>query len=224
MSKEIINTILLAGMFLSLFAIAEMLYHKLKVKAGHTRQIVHIGTGLLCMLFPLMLGNHWFVLLLCGAFAIALFLSLEFNLLRSINAIDRFSYGSLLYPIAVYGCYLVYNYFQNNLLLFYLPLLTMAICDPVAAIFGKQWPYGKFHIRQHTKTVMGSSAFFFSSVILTITLFYFFSAGNFYINSVLPMALLIAGLTTLAEAYSINGLDNIAIPLCVVLVLTLVHA
>jgi dolichol kinase len=223
MTKEIINSVLLAGLFLSLFGIAEILYHKLKIKADDTRKIVHIGTGLLTILFPLMLGNHWFVLLLCVSFALILFLSLKFNLLPSINAIDRISYGSLWYPVAVYTCYLAYNYFHNNLLFFYLPVLTMAICDPVAAFFGKRWPYGKFHIKQDTKTVMGSAAFFFASVILTIVLFYLFSSGNFRISNTLLIALLIAAATTVTEALSTKGLDNITIPVCVVLILTLVH-
>jgi dolichol kinase len=222
MSKEIINTLLLAGSFLFLFCIAEILYHKLKMKADNTRKIVHIGTGLLTILFPLMLRNQWFVLLLCGSFALLLLLSLQFNLLPSINAIDRITYGSLLYPVAVYCCYLAYNYFHNNLLFFYLPVLTMAICDPMAAFAGKRWSYGKFYVRHDRKTITGSSAFFLSSIVLTVLLFYFFSYDNFQIN-VLPIALLIASAATLTEALSTKGLDNITIPACVVLILTLVY-
>ncbi len=223
MSKEIINTILLAGLFLFLFGLAELLYHLFKMKADITRRIVHIGTGLLTMLFPLMLRNHWFVLLLCASFALILLLSLRFNLLHSINAIDRISYGTLLYPVAVYGCYLAYNYFHNNVLFFYLPVLTMAICDPLAAFFGKRWPWGKFYIKRDTKTVLGSSAFFLSSIVLTIVLFYFFSPANFHINSVLSIAILVAAAATATEALSTKGLDNITIPASVVLILTLVH-
>jgi phytol kinase len=222
MKKEIFNTILLAGMFIFLFGIAETLYYRYKIRAGVTRQIVHIGTGLLCMLFPIMLHDHWLVLLLCGSFAICLFLSLQFHFLRSINAIDRISYGTLLYPLSVYGCYLAYNYFHNPLF-FYLPVLTLGICDPIAAIFGKQWPYGEFHIGHDTKTVTGSLAFFLSSFVLTVIVSGFFSPVHSSINSLLPVSILIAILATLTEAFSIKGLDNITIPLCVVLVLTLMH-
>jgi phytol kinase len=222
MKKEIVNTILLAGMFTFLFVIAEVLYYKCKVKAGVTRQIVHIGTGLLCILFPFMLHDHWFVLLLCGSFAICLFLSLQFNFLHSINAIDRISYGSLLYPLAVYGCYLAYNYFHSPLS-FYLPVLTLGICDPIAAIFGKQWPYGKFHISHDTKTVTGSVAFFLSSLVLALILLHIFSPVHVPTDSLLPISLLIAASATVTEACSIKGLDNITIPLCVLLIVTLVH-
>jgi phytol kinase len=153
-------------------------------------------------------------------FALILFLSLRFNLLRSINDIDRVSHGSLLYPLAVYGCFLGYNYHGNQYIYFYLPVLTMAICDPIAATFGKRWPYGKFYIKQGKKTLVGSLSFFVAAVALTVALFHLLSLNGY------PSALIIASLAvaaTLAEAVSVKGLDNITIPISVVLVLTLWH-
>src|SRR5438309_317623 len=111
MSKEILNTIILASSFLALFGVAEVLYHFFKVRAEFTRKIVHVGTGLLSLLFPLMLSNHWYVLFLCASFGLILVLSLKFNLLKSINAIDRESVGSLAYPVSVYCSYLAFDYY-----------------------------------------------------------------------------------------------------------------
>jgi dolichol kinase len=219
MSKEIINIGILAALFLVLFLIAEFLYHKLKVKADLTRNIVHFGTGMLTLLFPVMLATHWLVLLLCAGFAFILIISLKFNLLKSINSIDRISYGSILYPIAVYGCYLLYDYFGKELLFFYLPVLTLAICDPIAAFFGKRWPYGNFRIGKDTKTVMGSLSFFISSIAVTLILFYFLSTQN--LNDVLPVTLLIAATSSATEVLSVKGIDNITIPASVILILTL---
>ncbi|MBI3234471.1 MAG: phosphatidate cytidylyltransferase, partial [Bacteroidetes bacterium] len=59
MNKDIINTLILSGMFLTLFGLAEVLYHFFKVKAELTRKLVHFGTGLLTFLFPLILSSHW---------------------------------------------------------------------------------------------------------------------------------------------------------------------
>src|ERR1700741_4724092 len=101
MSKDIINTIILACSFLALFGLAEFIYHTFKVRAELTRKLVHFGTGILTLLFPVMLNNHWLVLFLCGSFALILMVSLKFNLLKSINAIDRKSHGSISYPISV---------------------------------------------------------------------------------------------------------------------------
>ena len=228
MSQDIINTAILATSFLSLFALAELLYHKLKVQVELTRKLVHFGTGIITLLFPLMLGNHWLVLFLCGSFALILLISLKFNLLKSINAIDRKSHGSILYPVAVYGCYLVYNYYINKFgktpelyIYFYLPILTLAICDPIAALFGKRFPYGKFTIGKDTKTIVGTSAFFISSLVLSMAMLFYFkkyssNPGNFFLVS------LIIGVSgSVIEAVSGKGSDNITIPACVMTVLIL---
>lgn len=222
MSKEILNILFLAGMFLSLFAIAEVLYHKFNIEAESTRKIVHAGTGIITMLFPVFFQSQWPVLLLCASFAIVLLLSLRFHLLPSVNAIERASYGSLLYPLSVYICFLSYTYF-HDILFFYLPVLTMAICDPIAALVGKRWPWKKFKIKSATKTVMGSLAFFISSFILSIVLFYLFSPGIFINKNLLFIAMLIALLAAGTEALSSKGTDNITIPVCVLIVLTLMN-
>ncbi len=222
MSKEIINTILLAILFLSLFAIAEILYHRLNLKAESTRKIVHVGTGLITMLFPLLLQSQWSVLLLCACFGLILLLSLRMHLLPSINAIKRTSVGSLLYPVAVYICFIAYQHF-HNLLFFYLPVLNMAICDPVAALVGNRWPVGKCKINNSSKTFIGSLAFFITSFILTIALFYFFSAEISEQKEVLMISFLIAFFSATTEAVSTKGIDNITIPVCVLIILTLAN-
>jgi phytol kinase len=227
MSKEIINTAILAAAFLLLFGFAELLYHKSKVKAELTRKLVHFGTGMLTLLFPVMLDNHWFVLFLCASFALILLSSIKFNLLKSINAIDRKSHGSILYPVAVYGCYLVYNHYTIKFgktadlyVYFYLPVLTLAICDPMAALFGKRFPYGKFKIGKDTKTIVGSSAFYISSVLLSTALLYCFGKYTSLTNLFL-VSIIVAFFGTVVEAFSGKGIDNITIPAIVVTALIL---
>jgi len=217
MNKDLLITPLLGLYFLALFGLAELLYHKMKVRAEYTRKLVHFGTGLLTLLFPLLLSNHWPVLFLCASFTVILLLSLKFNFLKSINAIDRVSHGSILYPVAIYLCYLTYDFYNRDLVYFYLPVLTLAICDPIAALLGKRWPLGKFR----NKTLLGSGAFFISSFILTIFIFYFISDQVFQLNKVIPLALGIAAFSAATEAFSVKGVDNITIPISVILVMIL---
>ena len=223
MKHDIINSLILACLFLSLFALAELLFYKTNMRGKDTRKLVHIITGMLSLLFPLMLSSHWFVLLLCASFGIILYLSIKFKLLRSIHGIDRVSHGSLLYPLAVYGCFLFYKHYQNNYLYFYLPLLTMAICDPVAAIFGERWTYGKFQIFGDTKTLLGCMAFFLSSLVITFGLFYFLLVGKYTLDTMLFATLCVAGAATFTEAISVKGLDNLTIPISVIFILILLH-
>lgn len=221
MSKDIVNTIILSALFLTLFGLAELLFHKFKVKVELTRKLVHFGTGLLSLLFPFMLGNHWLVLFLCASFAIILVLSLKFNFLKSINAIERESVGSIAYPVSVYCCYLAFDHFNHQYIYFYLPILILAICDPVAALCGKRWPLGKYKIGKDYKTMMGSCMFFLSAFVLIIFLSYFNNDG-IETTTLIYKSAFIAFISTVSEAFSRKGYDNLTIPASVLIALLII--
>ncbi|NOQ73724.1 MAG: phosphatidate cytidylyltransferase [Crocinitomix sp.] len=209
--QELINMAIYTGLFLALFAIAELLYHYAKVYVEITRKTVHLGTGLITLSFPIFLTTHWSVLILTVSFVVILALSKKFNLLKSINGITRTSRGSILYPIIIYTTYLIFTLF-DDVLFFYLPILILAICDPIAALTGKKWPIGKFKIFKETKTLMGSSCFFISCVILT-TSFVIPLRDNWF--EITCVTLFISIVTTVVEAASQKGWDNLFIPLSV---------
>lgn len=216
--KEIVPPLILACCFLALFGLAEWLYHFVKVKAEWTRKIVHVGTGLLTLLFPVVLGSHWQVLFLCASFLVILLASLKFGWLPSINAIDRFSFGSILFPMIVYALFLVFQMAGKGLLIFYLPILILAICDPVAALVGKRFPFGPYRIMGCGKSAAGSLAFLISALLVTaMTIF----ALNAVSAGTRPI-LLVAPIATVAEALGVKGMDNLTIPASVVLTLCLI--
>ena len=216
--KEITSPLILACCFLALFALAEWLYHFRKVKAEWTRKLVHIGTGLLTLLFPVVLVSHWQVLFLCASFLLILLASLKFGWLLSINAIDRFSYGSILFPIIVYMLFLVFQMAGKGLIVFYLPILILAICDPVAALVGKRFPLGKYRVLGCGKSLSGSLAFLVSALLVT-------ALTVFALNHVpfgMQLMLLVPLIATASEALGVKGMDNFTIPASVVLTLCLI--
>ncbi len=217
MTQNIINSLFLAGVFSVLFAAAELLYHKCNVKVEYSRKFVHLTSGLATLAFPLMLSNQWFVLALCAGFALVLAISQQFNWLPSINAIDRVSYGSILYPGVVFGAYMAHLKF-GSLLFFYLPILILAICDPLACLAGKKWPKGKYTILDETKTLVGSAAFFVAASCVSISLFVCFTELPF--QSIVFNSLAIAFGTTAAEGLSQKGYDNLFIPLAAIAILS----
>lgn len=215
--KEIIPPLMLACCFLVLFGIAEALYHFRKVRAEWTRKIVHIGTGLLTLLFPLVLTSHWQVLFLCGSFLVILLASLKYAFLPSINAIDRFSYGSILFPIIVYALFLVFQMAGKGLIIFYLPILILAICDPLAAFVGKRFPVGKYRVLGCGKSLSGSAAFWAGALLVTaITVFAF---GD--VPAGMQLIVVVPIVASVAEGLGVKGMDNFTIPAGVVLTLCL---
>lgn len=215
--NDLLNCIYLSLAFLVLFGSAELIYHLGKVKAELTRKYVHTGTGLLTLLFPILLSSHWWVLLLCGSFFIILLISLKHKFLPSINAIDRKSNGSLFYPVIVYMIFVLYEWKSElmglpDFIYFYLPVLTMAICDPLAALFGKRWPLQTYKMNRDQKSIMGTGVFILSSILLTLFLFYQIRITS--ISGPLLLTALIIGVgAALTEAASRKGADNFFIPL-----------
>jgi len=216
MNHELLNIIALACMFLFLFAIAEAGYYVLKIKPEFTRKFVHLGTGLLALLFPVMLQSHWSVLLLCFAFFILLQLSLKFNFLKSINDVGRKSVGSLAYPVSVYVCYLAFCFFNRQYFYFYLPVLILAVSDPLATLVGKHLAVNKGKSAKVNKTMPGSIAFFVSAYMLTFILFVVFKNDKEMLSIILYSAL-VAFVSTVSESFSSSGWDNITIPASVLM-------
>ncbi len=216
MNPSIFYTGILTLAFLALFASAEAIYHIWNVSAEISRKYVHIGTGLLSMLFPPLIKDPWLVMFLCASFLLILVLSLKFNLLKSINGIDRCSRGSILYPIIVCICFFVADYY-GQMLYFYLPILLMAICDPLAALSGQKWPVGVYRILGEKRTFLGSSVFFISAFILSLGLMYFLS--NCPLQAQMIYAIALALVSTFAEAFTLKGYDNLAIPLSALFVI-----
>lgn len=216
MTGNLLNTVLLALAFLLLFGIAELLYHYAKMKAEVTRKIVHVLTGVLTMLFPILLSSHWYVLLLCGLFLIFLILSVRLNLLPSINKVGRITYGSIMYPIIVYGCFLVYTRY-DSLTFFYVPVLILALCDPIAELIGKNLPLVKYSAFGHTKTLSGSLGF--AIVATIVSSIFLFQYEGLSISSSIMLGLVLACFATIAEGLSHKGFDNLTIPLTSTMVL-----
>ena len=221
MSANLLHTIILSGVFLTLFVSAEILFHKFNWKAEASRKYVHGSTGILTMLFPPLLTSHWYVLALCGSFLVILILSKKLGFLQSIHGINRVTRGSLLYPIVVYFCYLIYQHY-GLFMFYYIPILILALSDPMAAVVGKKLPYGEFTIFKHAKTLSGCSGFFFSAILISSTLLILLEEIS--IIHTLIIAVSVSVSTTISEAITHKGYDNLTIPASAVITLIFIHS
>ena len=216
LTMAIQTTILYMLFFLLVFIISEYLYHSLKVRVEVSRKWVHVLSGMICLTFPFYITSHWIVLLLCSSFMIVLYSSTHYNFLQSVNGIARKSFGSILFPVAIYFSFLSFQFLNRGYIYFYLPILILSICDPIAALVGKKWAIGRYRIGNDYKTIMGSTAFFASSfVILFFSLLFYFP--NISCRNLFLYSSTIAAFTAFTEAFSQKGIDNIAIPSCVLL-------
>ena len=203
-----------------LLAFNELAYRRLKLKGEVTRKFAHFSTALATLPFPYIFSSHWSVLTLATIFAVGLFLTRNKKQLNSIHDIERKSMGSFLLPIAIYVIFYI-SFKVENKLIYILPMMILAVCDPMAAILGMSGWKGNGKITlfgwKTGKTYFGSAAFFVTSFVISIIALYYYRQSFDFKTFWLTLVISIIG--TLSELISWRGSDNLTIPLSVAIVL-----
>ncbi len=220
------NLVVLAFVYLIgiglLLIFNELNYRRLKLRGEFTRKFAHFTATLATVPFPYIFTSHWYVLVLALLFFAVLLFTQKGTQLKSIHDIKRKSIGSYLLPLSIYLTFLISN-LKGNMFLYILPMLILAVSDPMAAILGiniKAYN-GRIKIggKKLNKTWLGSGAFLVSSFVISVIALYF-HRGVFDLKA-FWLALTIALVTTLSELISWRGSDNLSIPLSTVLILIL---
>lgn len=208
--------------FLLVIFISETLYRKWNVEPEFTRKFSHISSAVLCLSFPLFFTSHWFVFALaCQSFGL-LFISRNWKIFKSIDQVERTTYGSVVFPLSIYLSFFCAHYTGDSAF-FYLPMLILAFSDPLAAISGQKadWVHEKFNFSirymkygNGGKTYIGSLSFFISALLCSLILlswFYRLTALELFVS-----AFLISVFSTFAEALTGKGLDNLSVPVTII--------
>jgi dolichol kinase len=103
---------------------------------------------------------------------------------------------------------------DEDLVNFYVPILIMAISDPIAAITGNWYTR---NIQHQGKTLAGTSAFFVSAFIVAFCIIKLSSSAN--LSYAMSLSIILAFFTAVVERISIKGWDNFTVPLVAMAVL-----
>lgn len=200
----------------------ELAYRRLDAKGEVTRKFAHFSSILATMPFPYIFPSHWYVLVLALIFTAVLYLTKNGKQLQSIHDIERKSVGSYMMPISIYFTFLISTLLDNKFV-YILPMLILAISDPMAAILGMNIKKYNGRIKlfgyKLNKTWIGSGAFLVSSFVISV-IAYYFHFGVFDLNA-FWLSLAVCVTTTLIELTSWRGLDNLGIPISGVVILVL---
>ena len=217
----VLSFIYLIGIVL-LLIFNELIYRRYKPSGEVTRKFAHFSSVLATVPFPYIFPTHWYILVLALLFAALLFITRNGNQLKSIHDVGRKSIGSYLLPLSIYLTFLISN-LSGDMFIYILPMLILAVCDPMAAILGIniQTYNGRIKLfgKKLNKTWLGSGAFLISSFVISIIALYF-HRGIFDIKT-FWLAMAVAVITMFAELIAWRGSDNLSIPLSAVLVLAI---
>lgn len=196
--------------------ISELLLYEKLLHGELARKFVHISTGLVIAswAFYLSIGQIQFISLVL---LVGVILSKYFNIFKSVHGVKRKTWGEAFFAI---GIGLVATLAPNEWV-YAIAILHMSLADGVAAIIGSA--HGRttsYEVFGHKKSIIGSSAFYITSVIITLTLVILSPSGTF--ENIGLILFLVPLTTTITENIAYNGVDNVVVPMAVLGVLQMI--
>jgi dolichol kinase len=191
---------------------SELLWRKKLLRDEKSRKLVHILVGGYVAFWPFFITWGWIQLISLGLL-VGVVLSWKLSIFRAIHSVPRRTVGEFLYAIAIGICALLHP----PAAIFAVAVLHLSLADGLAALVGKRViKIGKYKIFGYTKTLAGSATFLVTSALLIVGYIGFAAVPNWHLVWLLlwlPIVL------TLVENLAVAGVDNVLIPLIVVLVL-----
>jgi dolichol kinase len=205
---------ILSAIFVALLVTAELWRRFGHPKPEHTRKLVHLGGGIACLFFPFLVRSPWVVLAMSLPLTALFVAGGRFGFLKSLHGIGRRSRGAEYYPLSVF---LVFLMTPGRPWLYLAAVLVLAVGDAFAALIGSRYGVIRYEVEDERKSLEGSLVFLviaFLAIHLPVLLL-----TDLPRPVCVLAALLVAALVTGFEAISLEGADNLFIPLAVVVIL-----
>ncbi len=211
MPAELAGVLLIVVALTAYISLVEVLARRTAIPAEWSRKLIHVGGGLGCLLFPLLLHHPLTALLLAVGFGASLWLAEQRGWLTCLCRVERHSRGSVYYPFAIAALFWLT---RDDYGLYMSAVLVLTVADTAAALVGAR--FGRIRYRTggiaECKSLEGSIAFWLVSFVAVlmplVTL-----QHNVTVEQAVLSAFLAATLLTMVEAVSIGGRDNLYVPL-----------
>ncbi len=208
LTGELLRAAGVGALFLLVFAAAEAWRHWGEPRPEWTRKLVHVCGGLVSLALPWLVRSHWTVLGLGATLAAILLLTRRLGVLRSVHGVERRSEGGVYFPIAVYAIFLLA---AEQPAFYLISVLTLVVSDALAALVGTSYGRMRFRVERDRRSVEGSVVFFLAT-FMAVHLPLLLLTDVDRLLSVL-VAIQIALLVTFLEVISLEGNDNLIVPI-----------
>ncbi len=181
-----------------------------KKSTEYSRKFIHIMLANWWLICSYYIDNFWFAVSLPALFVIINYVSYKHDIIKSMereNDEDK-TPGTVYYAISlvleVIFCYL----FGFNKWICFAGIAVMGYGDGFAAVVGKSITSKKVSILKATKSVAGSLTMFLISLFVVGSVF-----ANIMPEFWIMKTIIIAIISTIAEALSVKGTDNLTVPI-----------
>ncbi len=189
-----------------------------------TRRVVHAGVALFVSVTPWLFQGPALIYVLAVLFVVLNAVALKKSWFEGIHGTERKSWGTITMPLVLIPTlWIAWTLDAERVWALQVAFLILALADPMAAWVGHAIKHPRhFDVGEDTKTVAGSIAFFFTTLLLgggALAWFYLDGVIGWEPWQVAACALALACVATATEALSVRGWDNFFIVLAVLLVL-----
>ena len=174
-----------------------------------TRKVIHVGVGMMSWGLHFLFDTPWFFIAACAAFMVINFLDWRYGFLAAMASGDQANLGTVYFPLA--AAVVAYLFWQQP------PLMVAALMpltwgDGLAAVVGRAYGRHAYVVYGSRRTLEGSAAFFCFSFLFT-WLALWLNDGPPDISALTAVwpALVVTLSTTVVEAVSGRGLDNLTV-------------
>lgn len=205
----IVGLLICLGYVFAIIGMAELLRRWFGYGAGFTRKVIHIGVGMMSWGLHWLFSSPWPFVAACALFVIINLLDWKYGLIEAMASEDGSNLGTVYFPLMAGFVALL---FWETPPLMVAALMPLTWGDGLAPVVGKRYGRHAYFIYNHKRTLEGSAGFFVAGLFFTwLALWAIPGMPDITPLQALLPALLITSLTTLAEAVSIWGLDNVTI-------------
>ena len=189
------------------FLVSEIL-HRLQQDPELVRKVVHIGTGHVLLIAWWLHIPTWLCIVAGVTFSAIALASHYRNILPMLDDVGRKTYGVFYYALSI--TILVILLWENNPQYAVIGVMVMSWGDGMAALIGKRFGTHTFVHLGNKRSYEGSFAMFVTSLVVILGIL---GITHGIRSHDVGIAIPVAAIAALLEAYSPGGTDNLSVPL-----------
>jgi phytol kinase len=217
--NNLIGLIIAFGYIFAVIGLGEGLRRWRAYGSGFTRKVIHIGVGMLSWLVPFLFDSPWPFVFACFVFVVINLLDYRYGFMAAMASANRSNLGTVYFPLAAAVVAII---LWETPPLMVAALMPLTWGDGLASVIGGTYGRNKYVIFGHTRSLQGSATFFvMGSVFTWLALWVIPGPPDITpLQAILPTAAILIA-TTITEAVSPWGLDNLTITAAAILILSL---
>lgn len=217
--NNFVGLLIAFGYIFAVIGLAEVLRRQRGYGTGFTRKFIHIGVGMLSWLVPFLFDSAWPFVLACAVFILINLLDYRVGFFSAMASSDRTNLGTVYFPLAAAVVAVI---FWDTPPLMVAALMPLTWGDGLAPVIGRAYGHNTYVVFGQTRSLQGSATFFVMGGLFTwLALWLMPGAPGLSPSAAIAPALVLLLFTTLVEAVSPWGLDNLTVTAAAIIILSL---